>query len=299
MKAMELRFDKQAPANLKKLQEWFASILVRPVDQDSRMNPISPSQESMEEEAFEYIVPSPTLRPAQRIELYNQQYWWRLLSILHDATPLVVRLFGHHDFNEKIGKPYLTHYPPDTWSLNFLSDRLPQWIDESYQENDKQLVLDAARVDAALNYSFFAAHYSPVNAHTIAAGMDKTLKRRMSLQPHVFLFNLRYDMFAFRQEMIKQEAEYWENHDFPNLAQDRPHYFVVYRNSENNLQWDEIDFSAFRFLNLFLTGTSLEEACEWLEQQDEQLYAEAASKLHLWLQEWVFRQWLYFDDKQS
>lgn len=286
-------FDKRAPAVLKKTQGWFASILVRPIDEDSRMNPISPSGDCMEEEAFDFIVPSPSLRPAQRIQIYNQQYWWRLLSVLHDAVPLVTRLFGYHDFNQLIAKPYLVKYPPNTWSLNTLGDQLPQWIEEAYHADDKQLVLDAARIDIGLNIAFSAKHYQAIDAQTMSGGAENTLTKQIRLQPHVFLLDFRYDFFKFRAEMLKEDVEYWIKHDFPVLTHDRKHYFVLYRNIHNNLKWEEVSFSAFQLLSHFQKGTTIEQACSWLEHQNETLYSEASENLHLWFQEWIFRQWLY------
>lgn len=297
MKREEQLFDKKVPSRLKKTQQWFASVIVRPIDEDSRMNPISPSGELMQEEAFDYIVPSPSLRPAQRIELYNQQYWWRLLGVLQDAFPLVTRLFGFHDFNIQIGKPYLDKYPPKTWTLNVLGDQLPQWIEEEYHANDKQLILDAAQLDCALNQAFFAKHITPVNAADLAEGVDQILQRRLRLQPHVFLFKWRYDLFSFRKEMLKEDVEHWIHQDFPKLVQDRAYYFISYRNHMNDVHWEELSPAAFQFLNRFSKGATIEEVCEWLEQQDEDMYTEASNKLHLWFQEWIYRQWLYFDEQ--
>ena len=288
-----LAFDKRAPNNLKKQQKWFASIIVRPIDEDSRINPLSPSGDYMEEEAFDFIVPSPSLRPAQRIQIYNQQYWWRLLDVMHEATPLVTRLFGYHDFNHIIGKPYLVDHPPDTWSLTSLGDHLPEWMNKNYHANDKQLVLDAAKIDRGLNIAFFSKHQKAIDAQSTAGDMQKILQQNMRLQPHVFLFDLRYDLFSFRKAMLKEEVEYWLTNDFPKLVQDRRYYFVLYRNSHNNLNWEEISPSAFRLLSLFSEGTTIEKACEWLETQDEAFYADASKNLHLWFQEWIFRQWLY------
>lgn len=295
MKEQALAFDEKVPSRLKSIQEWFASIIVRPIDENSRMLPVAPSGEPMEQEAFDYIVPSPKLKPSRRIELYNQQYWWRLLAVLHESAPLVTRLFGYHDFNVTIGKPYLMKYPPNTWSLNPLVDQLPQWIEEEYQAQDKQLVLDAAQIDAALNKAFYVPHYAPIDAETIGNGLEKILDRHVRLQPHVHLFDFRYDLFAFRATMMEHEVEYWLEEDFPKLNQDRRYYFILYRTTNNYLKWEELSASAYGFLRLFLSGTSIEKACEWLEAQPSDIYDQASSQLHLWFHEWIVKQWLYLD----
>src|SRR4051794_31429096 len=98
-------YDSKVPLQLKKELQWFASILARPIDQENQMNPISPSGLSMELEAAQHIAPSPTLRPSQRIQIYNQQYWWRLINVLHESNPMLVRLMGYLDFNRNIAIP--------------------------------------------------------------------------------------------------------------------------------------------------------------------------------------------------
>ena len=155
MKKNKLEYDTKVPNRLKNTQEWFASIITMPIDENSKMNPVSPRGISMKEEAKQYIRPSHALEPHQRIEIYNQQYWWRLLSTLHDIFPFVSRLFGFELFNLTIGMHYLNKYPPIHWSLNDLGTRMPQWVEEEYHEEDRHLILNAVRIDCAYNDSFF------------------------------------------------------------------------------------------------------------------------------------------------
>lgn len=289
-----MQLDKKPPVKLKKTQQWFASILLMPIDEDSRMCPVSPSGDYMEEEAFDYIVPSPTLRPAQRIQLYNQQYWWRLLNTLHDALPLVIRLMGYREFNQNLGKPYLVDHPPCSWSLNDLGNELPTWIEKNYHAHDKQLILNAAKLDISLNTAFFSKHFKTIPEPS-SVEIQSILKRKVYLQSHVFLFDFPYHLLNFRLEILQHDVDYWRRQDFPKLVQDRNYYFILYRNVQNNLKWEEISPTAFHLLNLFSKGMSIEEACEWLEKQDEKIYADAASNLHVWIQKWIFQQWLVFD----
>ncbi|MCE5319184.1 MAG: DNA-binding domain-containing protein, partial [Parachlamydia sp.] len=153
-----MTYDSKVPTPLKETQQWFGSIIARPVDGNSCMDPISPSGQPIQVEASQYIRPSPTLQPAQRIQIYNQQYWWRLLNALQESFPLVTRLFGCHDFNISIGMPYLQKYPPCHWTLNVLGDNLPAWVEEYYSDDDRKLIRDAALIDCAFCHSFTAAH---------------------------------------------------------------------------------------------------------------------------------------------
>jgi hypothetical protein len=291
-----MTFDAKIPESLKRTQTWFGSIIARPIDVDSQMEPISPSGVSMEVESALYITPSPTLRPAQRIQIYNQQYWWRLLATLHEIFPLVTRLFGYFDFNRKIGIPYLDQYPPNDWSLNNLGNRLPQWIEDEYQEEDKPLVRNAASIDLAYNLSFFSKKYPPIMLENLPVPGDPAslFDCILYLQPHIYLFELKCDLFHVREEMLKQEPEHWIENDFPALPRDKqPYYFVLFRNHHNHIAYDSISFAAYQILKLFKQGSSVEQVCQWLEGQDEKVSEESSQKLQFWFQEWMIRQWFY------
>lgn len=288
-----MSYDENVPQMLKREQIWFGSIIGRAIDDDSKMNPVSPSGQMMEIEAAEHIAPSPTLRPAQRIQIYNQQYWWRLLNTMHESFPLVTRLFGFYDFNRTIGFPYLTKYNPRHWSLSYLGDRLVQWLEEDYHAKDKGLVMDAAKVDWAFSDSFTTAILPPLSQEHFA-GQDESSEifaKQLYLQPHIFLFKLDYDLFRYRLDFLKKDPDYWLDHDFPVLEQSRPYFFVLFRNSMNDIAWKEITECEYLLLSLFKRGASIDDACTWLEEQSQAIGDEASNNMQRWFKEWSMRGW--------
>lgn len=289
-----MKYDTKVPEELKKTQQWFGSIISRPIDDNSRINPISPSGKPIEKEATKYISPSPTLRPAQRIELYNQQYWWRLLNNIQEIYPLLSRLFGAHDFNKTIAIPYIVKYPPNHWSLSLLGDRLVQWIEDEYDAVDKPLVLDAAKVDWAFNYCFVAPLLPPITTDHLSSNKNPSsiLKKKIYLQPHVQLFEFDCNMFIFRKEFIQHPHEYWLDNDFPKLEHGSTEFYYLSRTKDNNITWNIITQAEYHLLCLFQKGSTIEKACSWLENQDTALNQMAMEKLHLWFQEWTVRRWL-------
>lgn len=289
-----MSFDPNVPLFLKEVQQWFAAVITGPIDEESRMNPISPSGIPMEQDAWNYIIPSQTMKPDQRIQIYNQQYWWRLLSTLQENFPLVTRLFGYHDFNCTIAIPYLMKYPPNHWSLNFLGDRILQWIMEEYQASDKQLIYDAARIDWAYNHSFVAPVQTPLVLEQ-GADFESLLSKPVALQKHVYLFDLPYDLFRFRVEFLKQDPEYWIENDFPaltDLSESQTNCFVLYRNSKNDISVVQIEKNEHRVLNRFNELTCIDSVCQWLESQEEAFCSDVSSKLQDWFQRWAALQWL-------
>lgn len=285
-------YDIASPRRLKEIQKWFASIIVRPIDCESHMMPISPTGIPMESEAKKYIKPSWSLKPHQRIELYNQQYWWRLLNVLHDIFPVVVRLFGYTDFNQTIGFPFLVKYPPNDWSLNSVGANILEWLEEAYTESDKKLVFDAANLDLAFNQSFVAKWLKPIDfADCENNDLSALLLPQLYLQPSLYLFDFDYDLFAFRQDFLLQDPNYWQEHDFPKLQHGKKR-FVLCRTPQNETVWSELSEAEFALLNQFKKGSSIENACSWLEEQEASIFEEASENLHLWFKKWASRGWL-------
>ena len=289
-----MNYDEKVPSLLKKEQQWFGSIISRPIDEDSRMCPISPSGEPMEEEAALHIAPSPTLRPSQRIQIYNQQYWWRLLNTLQEVFPFLTRLFGYFEFNRTVGIPYLTKYPPRHWSLSLLGDRLSDWLKEEYRADDKELVVQAAELDWAFSCSFTEKAIPPVTLDQLSFPENTTIifSKQLYIQPFIHLFAYDYDLFEYRKEFLKEEPDFWLNNEFPILDRSRSYYYVLYRTKRNDLSWKEISKAELFILKLLQSGASLEDVCNRLQEQSSAIYEAAEENLQPWFQEWAQRGWL-------
>ena len=93
------------PSQLKSTQEWFASIITHPLGKNDTIQSLSPHGCLIAEEAARYVIPSPTLHPHLRMQIYNQQYWWRLLNTLHANFPMLTRLLDVTLLMKKLAFP--------------------------------------------------------------------------------------------------------------------------------------------------------------------------------------------------
>jgi len=283
------------PNRLKSMQEWFAGVMTTPLAQNQTIQSQTVNGSLIAEEAARYIIPNPLLQSHQRMQIYNQQYWWRLLKTLHKNFPLVTRLFGTQVFNEKIGIPYLLQSPPNHWSLNVLGERLPQWIKEFYQEADQSLVLNSAHLDWAFMVGFIAAeHPSPDFAQLIQESPEGFLAQPIYLQPYIHLLTWEYDLLAFRNGLLKREADDWLEHPFPDLPSGKTYFFILYRSLNHHFAWRKISKEQFLLLEHFKKGTTIDSACQYIESQDPCIYEHVASHWHKWLQDWARAKWLTF-----
>ena len=283
----------QVPSTLRHLQEWFSAIITQPIGPDNSICPTTPAGSAIEEEAKRYISASTTLEPHERLEIYSQQYWWRLLNTLHDNFPLTTRLLGYKTFNRTIGFPYFAARPPHHWSLSHLGDTLPQWIADHYNGDNKVLINEAAQLDWAYVESFFAAEY---RTNTFIGGtQNPTILAEMTLllQPHLFLFAFSHCLPKFRDRVIEEPPDYWQLHDFPPLERkEAPYHYVASRNGSGNVTWHALSDHAYTILSLFRNGNTLNGACCWIEQQEPAFIEEVCHHLHDWFQEWTIRSWI-------
>ena len=233
-------------------------------------------------ETRECIKDGPVLKAEQRMAIYRQQYWFRLLTILQEAFPLLTGMFGYKEFNEKIGEPYLLSHPPQHWSLATLGVDLPEWMEKEYRESDKRLVLLSAKLDDAYERVFFAESWPFIQPEM----QQELLSSSIYLQPYIVPLHMECDLFRYREEFLKEEVEHWVEHDFPELEWGEKRFFILYRCSEGIL-YEEISPPEYLLLSAFQKGVSLDDACAQVQH-----IPGIEEKLGSWFQKWMREGWL-------
>ena len=267
-----------APQGLVEMQRQFSRLVSLPLIDLNRAAATLPDGESYRQLASAIIATGGSLEPCERMELYNQQYWWRLVKVLHENYPFLLRLWGRHDFNSIMAQPYLEAYPPSDWSLRELGARLPDWIEAHYHERDRALALNAARLDSAYDRCFHAVERA-VPSH----GLEATAP--LALQTHTFLFQLPYDLFTLRDRFLEETPDYWQNHPFPPAEKGPARFFVLWRTASHDRARTEVDKSEFDALSKLARGISLERL---FESADESLAPNVAA----WCERWAAYGWL-------
>jgi hypothetical protein len=277
----------EIPLEVKNLQEWFASIIVRPITENEGVDPVSASGSSIKKEAAYFILPSHCLEPHQRIEIYNKQYWWRLISVMQKNFPLTLRLLGYTKF-EKISVQYLLKYPPDYWSLTVIGRNFPDWIKGNYEFNDLELIFYAAETDLYFYFSSIASHFPSISKEVVAG--KNFLNENINLQPYVFLLKSSYDLPVLREIILKSDPEDWKDRQIPKIMQNDL-YFVIFRNNKNNISWKKISQEEYLLLRFFKNGANILKACDWIALQESFFQEIMTKKFHIWIQSWTQLGW--------
>src|ERR1035438_8767523 len=98
------------PMNLATLQREMAAAVMLPLTTDEGMRAEAADGRAMTEVAERFIAPNSRLSAFERLEIYNRQYWFRVLDALADDFPALRAVVGGLIF-EKLSIQYLTAHP--------------------------------------------------------------------------------------------------------------------------------------------------------------------------------------------
>jgi hypothetical protein len=175
---------------LLELQRRMAEDVRRPLTPNFEMQTTARDGESINTIAESYIAPNSRLSSFERLEIYNRQYWFRLISVVSEDFPTLNAVLGQRRFDALI-LAYLAENPSTSWTLRNLGARLPAFL-ESHPEfagRRHRLAVDIARLEWAYVEAFDGGHRTPLTAEDAGAvGPDS----RISLQPHLQLLSLSY-----------------------------------------------------------------------------------------------------------
>src|SRR6266481_2492350 len=147
------------------LQRTMARAVMQPLTATERMRNTSPDGKSMRAYASRFIKPNDRLTSFERLEIYNRQYWFRVLSSMIEA--------------------YLMDCPSRSFTLRNLGSRLEAWLrmHPKWAGAKQALALDIARLEWADIEAFDGKEEPPLRPEDLAAEAGANL--RLRLQPYV------------------------------------------------------------------------------------------------------------------
>jgi Putative DNA-binding domain len=174
--------------NLLELQRRMAEDVRRPLTSNCEMRRTTETGESTEEIAASYISPNARLSSFERLEIYNRQYRFRLISAVSEDFPTLNAMVGPKRFDALI-LAYLHEHPSTSWTLRDLGAKLPRFLENHPEFTGKRhrLAIDVARLEWAYVNAFDGKQLEPIAAEEAdAIGPNSQLV----LQPHLQLLEL-------------------------------------------------------------------------------------------------------------
>lgn len=189
--------------SLAQLQREMARVVMMPLTRDEDMSQESPDGRPMEQVAASFIAPNSQLSSFERLEIYNRQYWYRILGALAEDFPALRSVIGARAF-EAMSVAYLSDHPSRSFSLRNLGAHLAEWLKKNphFAGRRARLAEDVARIEWAFVEAFDGAEREPLTLEQVST-LDGD--SRLELQPHLRLVALDFPVDELVLNLHKNE----------------------------------------------------------------------------------------------
>ncbi|MGB8167887.1 MAG: DNA-binding domain-containing protein, partial [Chthoniobacteraceae bacterium] len=189
---------KSAPS-LREIQRAIAGTLMRPLAPGERM------RRDATEVANRFIKPNDRLTSFERLQIYNQQYWWRLMGSFQEDYRGLMAVLGERKF-ERLAVAYLEQRGSTSWNLRDLGDTLGAFVREhpGLVAPHEALSAEMIRVEWARVLAFDGPEKPPLDPAKLGAAPERL---RISLQPYITLLELQYPIDEMLGRLRKRNTE--------------------------------------------------------------------------------------------
>lgn len=285
---------RQPTINLKDLQRRVATVVMTPLTGGETM------RRSSKAEAEALIKPNKVLSSFERLEIYNRQYWFRVLSCFAEDFPGLRAIVGMPAF-EKLMRAYLADCPSRSFTLRNLGSRLEEWLvaNPKWTAANERLALDMVRLEWA-HIEVFDGGFEPVltPAEIESAGLEL----QVSLQPYIRLLELAYPV----DDLLIEIHDYEGETDISSNAarqgrlrtrvrhygrpQPEPVYLAVHR-ADDSVYYKRLEAESYRLLKALNGREPLSESIEKAFENSSMPEGDRVPSLQRWFANWAELGW--------
>ena len=275
---------------------------MRPLRRDDGMQTAWKDGSPAAEVAARIIKANDRLSSFERLQIYNQQYWWRLLGSIGEDFRALRAVVGGRKF-DKLAVAYLDGIGSTTWTMRDLGRQLESFLltHPELTAPHTRLALDVVRVEWARVIAFDEPAKPVLDPKKIATVSADRL--RIGLQPYLTLLELAHPMddllLKFKESQI--ETATFSNAVTATVTRRRariaarpsrqPVHLAVHR-LDLAVYYKRLEPEAYGLLTALRDGTTLTDACESAFSGSKDLPAANAEKIRRWFAQWMEFGWL-------
>lgn len=257
--------------SLKALQVWMQEAVVGPHE----------GRAADAQLARAHILPSKSLAPDERVEIYTTMYRLRMLEALAVDFPALRRFLGPEGFDELM-VAYLRAHPSRHYSLNFLGYALPEFLSKGKgapKLRQRAFLADVARVENTITIVFDEPESPRLDAQALAQVPPEAWERaRIELIRAARLLELDHAANA-AVSALRNDRE-------APITKRTKSWIVVYRKEWVVWRMD-LEHAAFAVLAALRAGRTLPQAIEAGAEVFDGTPDELQGKVRAWFADWV------------
>ena len=249
----------------------------------------------------EFVKPNDRLSGLERLEIYNRQYWFRVLDSLAEDFPGLRAMVGRRAF-DRLSRAYLAECPSQSFTLRNLGSRLEEWLrrNPQYAGRAPDVALDMVRLEWAHIEAFD-------NGAARVLGPEDLLELgpdfRAALQPYVRLLHLGYPVDNLRIRVNADSEEHGTASNAVSMNHERGtrRHAVRLKAEEIHLAVHRVDCvvyyrrlarEEFRLLKAIRRGEAIGEAIDAAFAGSALSAEEIPPRLERWFVTWAELGWL-------
>ncbi|HWZ43124.1 MAG TPA: DNA-binding domain-containing protein [Candidatus Saccharimonadales bacterium] len=287
--------------NLEQLQRKMFDVIRQPLTAKERMNPRMPDGSSTKKIVEEMIKPNDRLTSFERLQIYNQVYWFRLLSSLAEDYPGLRAIIGQKKFDQLL-IAFLTECPSESYTLRNLGSRLEGWLRDHMELVPKveRLALDMVRLEWSDIEAYDRAEHPRLDENDLRNLPEDPV---FHLQPHLLLLDLSYpvdDLLLSIRHNDEPHSDIASNvvkmrsprRHAKRLVLPKPRkvYLAVHR-SEDIVYFKRLERDGFALLRALQQGKPLSQAIEDSVNWSNGAVEQVTGKVHDWFSNWSNLGW--------
>lgn len=283
---------KTAPS-LYELQLWMKWIVTDPRGVRDALTDPFPSDRpylerytSPDKNALYWVADDRSLDASNRLEIYAEAYFTRLLDSMKSDFPITFRVLGEVSF-QKLISDYLKKHPSKTTNIGEIGKNLPNFISNYDDLNEAPFLAPLAEMEWFMIESFYAQNTRFLNPSILSSVSDEDLAvAEFKLAPFVYLIESEWTLDQFskwRNESLKIDERYFEP------LTERKGYLICRENG--HVMVEELSAPGLFILHKLKSGENLISTLE--HAQNIFFDFDIGSKIMTWFNEWVRRGIIY------
>lgn len=262
---------------LEKIQRWMQACILNQGTAEVAIASDAAQAAIPADQARELVLPSKTLSPLERLDIYRDMYLLRMEEALSIDYPSLKHFLGDDEFMRLVAR-YVAVYPSRSYTLNRLGDHLCGFIETLDDLPRKDFCLELARIEYALTCVFDAGETPAMTPEQVKA-VPPDAWEHARLKP-VEAFRL----LEFNYPVSRYVGAVDDENPFPRIARKKT-WLVAYR-ANFGLHRMDLTQPAFELLSLLAAGKTMGDAIESVMLRK---WRPAVKEAHLF--EW-FRDWM-------
>lgn len=263
--------------SLEALERWMQALLTHP--EGPREGVASPAARAVLGATIaEVFLPSRELTSEERVGVYAEMYFARLVEVLEEEFPALVHLLGH-EHAHALFRAYVAAHPSRHYSLNVLGKGLEGFLrDEADVPEPRAFALELARLERAIQDVFDAPAGASLSAEALAAVAPADWARARLVPIPAFA------LFAFEHPVNAWYQAFRDDAPRPVPARE-PSFLAVFRQDGRVWRMD-LARAQHALLAELAAGRTLERALEELARSGFEL-AQLAPEIQGWFRTWA------------